>query len=73
MCPKDSFFLPHIDMLVDATADHELLSFIDAFSSYNQILMNLNDYEKSTFIIQRGIFSYKVMPFELKNEGATYQ
>ena len=34
-CPKDSFPLPHIDMLVDATAGHELLSFMDAFSGYN--------------------------------------
>ena len=34
-CPKDSFPLPHIDRLVDATAGHELLSFMDAFSGYN--------------------------------------
>ena len=34
-CPKDSFPLPHIDLIVDATADHELLSFMDAFSGYN--------------------------------------
>ena len=34
-CPKDSFSLPHIDMMVDATTGHELLSFMDAFSGYN--------------------------------------
>ena len=34
-CPKDPFLLPHIDMLVDATTGHELLSFMDAFSGYN--------------------------------------
>ena len=34
-CPKDSYPLPRIDQLVDSTADHQLLSFIDAFSSYN--------------------------------------
>ena len=34
-CPKDSFPLPRIDLIVDATAGHELLSFMDAFSSYN--------------------------------------
>ena len=39
-CPKDSFPLPHIDMLVDATTRNELLSFMDAFSWYNQILMH---------------------------------
>ena len=72
-CPKDSFPLPHIDMMVDATAGHELLSFMDAFSGYNQILMHPNDQEKTSFITERGTFCYKVMPFELKNAGATYQ
>ena len=72
-CPKDSFPLPHIDMLVDATAGHELLSFMDAFSGYNQILMHPDDQEKTAFITEMGIFCYKVMPFGLKNAGATYQ
>ncbi|KAL5546495.1 hypothetical protein UlMin_006182 [Ulmus minor] len=72
-CPKDSFPLPHIDMMVDATAGHELLSFMDAFSGYNQILMHPEDQEKTSFVMERGIFCYKVMPFGLKNAGATYQ
>lgn len=38
-CPKDSFPLPQIDQLVDATAGHEILSFMDAYSDYNQIRM----------------------------------
>ena len=71
-CPKDSFPLPHIIMLVDATAGHELLSFMDAFLGYNQILMHPYNQEKATFITERGIFYYKLMPFELKNAGATY-
>ena len=36
-CPKDSYPLPRIDQLVDSTAGHKLLSFMDAFSGYNQI------------------------------------
>ena len=72
-CPNDSFPFPHIDMLVDATADHELLSFMDAFSGYNQILMHPDDQEKTAFITERGIFCYKVMRFGLKNAGTTYQ
>ncbi|KAL5844861.1 hypothetical protein ACOSQ4_010819 [Xanthoceras sorbifolium] len=55
-CPKDSFPLPHIDMMVDATAGHELLSFIDTFSGYNQILMHPDDQEKTSFITERVIF-----------------
>ena len=72
-CTKDSFPLPHIDMMVDATASHELLSFMDAFSGYNQILMHPEDQENTSFVTERGIFCYKVIPFELKNTGATYQ
>ena len=34
-CLKDSFPQPRIDLIVDATAGHELLSFMDAFSGYN--------------------------------------
>jgi len=50
VCLKDSFPLPRIDQLVDSTAGHKLLSFMDAFSGYNQILMNEDDQEKTSFI-----------------------
>ena len=46
---------------------------MDAFLGYNQILMHPDDQEKTAFITERGIFYYKVMPFSLKNAGATYQ
>lgn len=42
-CPKDSYPLPMIDQLVDATLGHELLSFMDAYSGYNQIKMAKSD------------------------------
>ena len=48
--PKDSFPLPRIDALVNSTSRYELLSFMDAFSSYNQILMHPEDQEKTLFI-----------------------
>ena len=73
VCPKDSFPLPRIDLIVDATAGHELLSFMDAFSSYNQISMNPNDQEKNSFVTAQGTYCYRVMSFGLKNAGATYQ
>ena len=72
-CPKDSFPLPRIDQLVDSTAGHKLLTFMDAFSGYNQIMMDENDQEKTSFITSRGLFYYKVMSFRLKNARATYQ
>ena len=70
-CPKDSYPLPHIDQLVDSTAGHQLLSFMDAFSGYNKIKMDEVDQEKTSFITSQGLFCYKVMSFGLKNEGAT--
>ena len=72
-CPKDSFPFPRIDLIVDATAGHELLSFMDAFSGYNQISMDLDDQEKTSFITAQGTYCYRVMSFGLKNAGATYQ
>ena len=72
-CPKDSFPLPRIDLIVDATAGHELLSFMDAFSGYNQISMDPGDQEKTSFVTAQGTYCYCVMPFGLKNAGATYQ
>ena len=52
--PKDDFPLSHIDLLVDNTADHSMLSFMDGFSGYNKILMALEDMEKTTFITEWG-------------------
>ena len=72
-CPKDSYPLPCINQLVDSTAGHQLLSFMDAFSRYNQIKMDEADQEKTSFVTRQGLFCYKVMPFGLKNAGATYQ
>ena len=71
--PKDSYPLPQVDVLVDSTAQHQLLSFMDAFSSYNQIRMHEDDQEKTSFVTSQGLFCYKLMPFSLKNAGATYQ
>ncbi|KAM1160839.1 hypothetical protein ACFXTH_000004 [Malus domestica] len=72
-CPTDSFPLPLIDRLIDSTAGCELLSFMDVYSGYNQILMNPPNQEHTAFTTDRGLYCYKVMPFGLKNAGATYQ
>ena len=54
--PKDDFPLPFIDILVDNTAGHALLSFTDGFSRYNQIKMALEDMEKTSFITPWGTY-----------------
>ncbi|KAL5578025.1 hypothetical protein UlMin_019724 [Ulmus minor] len=58
-CPKDSFPLPMIDQLVDATAGHELLSFMDAYSGYNQIRMHQPDQEYTAFLTTNGFIATK--------------
>ena len=70
-CPKDPFPLSRIDQMVDATSGHERLSFLDAYRGYHQIPMDPADAEKTAFISPRGIYCYQVMPFGLKNAGAT--
>ena len=72
-CPKDSFSLPRIDLIVDATSGHELLNFMNAFSGYNQISMDPDNQEKTSFVTGQGTYCYRVMLFGLKNAGATYQ
>ena len=70
---KDNYPLPRIDQLVDSTVGHKLLSFMVTFSKYNQIRMDETYQEKTSFVTNQGLFCYKVMPFGLKNVGATYQ
>ena len=71
--PKDDFPLPHIDILVDSTTGHSMLSFMDGFSWYNNIMMAPEDMEKTSFITEWGTYCYRVMPFGLKNVRATYE
>ena len=71
-CPNDDFSLPRIDQLVDATSGCELMSFLDAYSGYHQVLMAKEDEPKTAFITPLGIYCYTRMPFGLKNTGATF-
>lgn len=49
------------------------LSFMDAYSGYNQICMDPDDIEKLCSTTDLGVFGYKMMQFDLKNAGAIYQ
>ena len=72
-CPKDPFGLPRIDLVVDSTAGCELLCFLDAYSGYHQVSLNESNCIKTPFIMPFGAYCYIMMPFGLKNAGATYQ
>ncbi|XP_070020346.1 uncharacterized protein [Nicotiana sylvestris] len=70
--PKDNFPPPNIHILIDNFAKHEIGSFVDCYAGYHKILMDEEDAEKIEFITLWGTYCYRVMPFSLKNIGATY-
>src|SRR6266536_776895 len=72
-CPKDPFPLPRIDQIIDITAGHDSLCFLDAYSRYHQIKMKESNHAATTFITPYGPFCFNTMPFALTNSGATYQ
>lgn len=59
--------------MVSSTTGHELVSFMDVYSGYNQIPMHPDDEEHTSFITDRGLYYYRMMPFRLKNTCATNQ
>lgn len=69
VCPNYPYPLPWIDLLVDSSAGHKLLSFIDAYSRYNLINMYEPNKEAISFFVDQGTYCYKVMPFRLKTQG----
>jgi len=71
--PKDKFPLPITDIMIDNTCGFERMSFLDGFSGYNQIKMHPEDEKHTSFRTPLGVYCYTIMPFGLKNVGATYQ
>ncbi|GKU87965.1 hypothetical protein SLEP1_g2288 [Rubroshorea leprosula] len=69
----DCYPMPNIDKLVKAASGNERLSLLDAYSGYHQVPMASEDEEKTSFYAGDEIYCYVMMPFGLKNAGATYQ
>jgi hypothetical protein len=72
-CPKDNYPMPFIDQIIDNCAGSIIFSFMDGFFGYNQIEILPTDQHNTTFIYPWGTFSYRKLPFGLKNAGATFQ
>ena len=62
-----------MDVMIDNTCGFERMSFMDGFSGYSQIKIYPGDEKHTSFRIPLGVYCYTVMPFRLKNTGATYQ
>ena len=72
-CQKDNFPLPPMEQILQAVAGSELMSFLDGFLGYNQVLVHPDDQLKTTFRTKWGTYAYQKMPIGLINTGATFQ
>nr|KYP39891.1 Transposon Ty3-I Gag-Pol polyprotein [Cajanus cajan] len=73
--PKDEYPMPIAETMIDAVAGNEIISLLDGYSGYNQIYIAANDVSKTAFRCPGalGMYEWVMMPFGLKNVGATYQ
>lgn len=62
-----------MEKILQVVAGSELMSFLDGFSGYNQVLVHPNDQLKMIFRTKWGTYAYQKMPFGLINAGATFQ
>ena len=70
---KDHFPLPFIDQMLDKLAGHQYYCFLDGYSGYNQIVIDLEDQEKITFTCPYGTYAFCRMRFSLCNVPAIFQ
>jgi len=70
----DSCPMSVADMVVDATAGHKVISFMDGNARYNQIFMVEEATHKASFRCSSALGLYEwVVTLGLKNASATYQ
>ena len=70
---KDNFPLASLDEVLQIVNGSKMMSFLDRYSGYNQVMVNEEDQLKSNFIMKWRTFAYRRMPFGLINVGATFQ
>ena len=70
---KDHFPLPFIDQILECLSNHAYFRYLDGYSGFFQILIHLNDQEKTTFTCPYGTFAYRRMSFSLYNAPTAYQ
>jgi hypothetical protein len=70
---KDHFLLPFMDQMLERLAGKSFYCFLDGYSGYNQITINPEDQEKTTFTCLFGTYAYRKMPFGLCNAPTTFQ
>ena len=70
---KDNYPVPSMEQILQCVSGSEMLSLLDGFSRYNQVLVSNGDQLKTTFNTKWGTYAYRKMPFGLINVGTTFQ
>ena len=70
---KNHFPLPFIDQMFDQLTSHEYYCFLNGYSGYNQIVIALEDQEKTMFTHPYGTFVFRRMPVRRCNAPTTFQ
>jgi len=70
---KDNYLVPSMEHILQCVSRFEMLSLLDGFSGYNQVLVSNGDQLKTTFNTKWGTYAYCKMPFGLINASATFQ
>ena len=66
----DAYLLPHIE---DSLGGAMFFCSLDLASGYWQVKMDAGDREKTAFVMQGGLYEFRVMPFGLVNAPATFE
>ncbi|MCO5554904.1 hypothetical protein L7F22_008442 [Adiantum nelumboides] len=70
---RDNYPLPITDHVIETVAGAEAYSFLDGFSGYNQVSIDIRDQHKTAFATEWGTFAYRVMPPGLTNAPSTFR
>ena len=65
--------MPFIDQVLERVFGHPLYYFLDSYSGYFLIEINVEDQEKTTFTCPFGTYAYRRMSFGLCNAPTTFQ
>lgn len=70
---KDNYLVPSLNEVLQIVNSSQMMSFLDGYSGYNQVMVQYEDCHKTSFTTKWGRFTYRRMPFGLINDGATFQ
>ena len=71
-CERDLYPLPKMETVLQKVTGSGMMSMLDGFSGYNQVMVKNEDQHKNTFTTPWGTFQHVRMPFGLSNAGATF-